>query len=131
MKISELTDDQKSHLAYRLEHNTYCGAITSCRIAKGEFGDMELEEAFRKADKSPRSAKILAKKVMEFKPDPNERFIALKVLEIGSAVVAETKELSLTKSPEIHLKLLRKLSEYFSGFADSYERLMKAAGQLQ
>lgn len=66
MKISELTDIQKQHLAWRLDHKTYCGLLTACRIAKGELGDDDLVEVFKKADKSEHSAKIHARKVINF-----------------------------------------------------------------
>lgn len=75
------------------------------------------------ADKSRRSAKILAKKVIDFKVDPDERFVILRTLEMGSAIVNETKGMN---NPKVQLKLLRKLSKYISDFADSYEGMMKA-----
>ncbi len=67
MKISELSELQKSHLAFRLDKNTPCGMITAGRVIKGEFGDLELVEVFQKfGERSPHSAKILARKVMNF-----------------------------------------------------------------
>jgi hypothetical protein len=68
MTISQLTDDQRGHLIYRLDHNTGCGLLTAIRLAKGEFGDLEIEHIFRTSgDRTPRSAKILATKVKNFK----------------------------------------------------------------
>lgn len=67
MKLSELTNEQKGHLVWRLDHNTYCGLITAGRIAKGEFGDLDLIEVFKMFDKSDHSAKILARKVINFR----------------------------------------------------------------
>ena len=67
MKISELTELQKSHLAWRLDHKTYCGYLTACRIASGKLGDMDLVDVFMKMDKTPHSAKIHARKVINFK----------------------------------------------------------------
>ena len=87
MKISELNDDQRGHLAYLLERNTYCGYGTSCRIAKGEFGDMSLEDAFQKADKSPRWAKYYAKKVMEFKIDADLKAATTTALSLLQPVM--------------------------------------------
>ena len=66
MKISELTDVQKQHLAWRLDAKTYCGYLTACRIARGELGDDDLVTVFKKADKSEHSAKIHARKVINF-----------------------------------------------------------------
>lgn len=67
MKISELNEDQKCHLAWRLDHKTACGLLTACRIARGELGDMDLVEVFKWTGKTDRSAKIHARKVIDFK----------------------------------------------------------------
>lgn len=70
MKLSELTETQKQHLAWRLDHKTSCGMLTAIGISKGNWGDMDLVEIFVKAgDRSERSAKIHDKKVMNFKFD--------------------------------------------------------------
>lgn len=66
MKISELTEIQKQHLIWRLDHKTCCGLITACRIAKGEWGNLDLIELFQRFDMSLRSAKIHATKVRNF-----------------------------------------------------------------
>ena len=69
MKLSELTETQKSHLVWRLDHKTCCGLLTAMRIAKGEFGDKELVDVFMKhGGKSFLSARIHAKKVINFAP---------------------------------------------------------------
>ena len=65
-KISELTKAQKEHLAWRLDHKTYVGYLTACAIARGEHGDLDIVDVFRKADRSERSAKIHARKVLNF-----------------------------------------------------------------
>lgn len=67
MTISQLTEAQKGHLIYRLDHNTYCGLLTAIRIAKGEWGDLEIKDIFLQMDRSPRSASILATKVQKFR----------------------------------------------------------------
>lgn len=64
--ISELTENQKSHLAWRIDHVTGHGYITACAIARGDFGDMLVSDVFRKAGKSDRSAKIHAHKVCTY-----------------------------------------------------------------
>ena len=67
MKLSELTELKKQHLAWRLDHNTSCGYLTAISIAKGELGDLDLIEIFKKfGGRSDHSAKILARKVMNF-----------------------------------------------------------------
>jgi len=65
-KISELTDDQRRHLAWRLDHKTYVGYLTACRIARGEFGDDDLVTVFKRAGRSDRSAKIQARTILNF-----------------------------------------------------------------
>ncbi len=67
-KISELTDRQKGHLAWRLDNNkTYVGMLTAARIARGEYGDLPVNKVFEKADMKPHQAKIHARKVENFK----------------------------------------------------------------
>lgn len=65
-KISELSDDQRSHLAWRLDNKTFVGMVTAAKIARGEHGDDNIVDVFIKADMSERSAKIHARKVMNF-----------------------------------------------------------------
>lgn len=67
MLISELSELQKGHLAWRLDYNTSCGYLTAGRIARGELGDLDLVEVFTEyGGRSDRSAKILARKVINF-----------------------------------------------------------------
>lgn len=66
-KISELNEDQKGHLAWRLDHKTYCGLITASHIARGDHGDLNLVEIFQGFDMKPHQAKIHARKVMKYK----------------------------------------------------------------
>lgn len=65
-RISDLTDDQKGHLAWRLDHKTYVGYLTAGRIVRGEFGDDEVTRVFEKADMTLHQAKIHARKVVNF-----------------------------------------------------------------
>lgn len=68
MRISELNDEQKGHLAWRLDHKTSCGLITACSVARMQHGDLELVEIFKDYGGLPeRSAKIHAAKVRNFK----------------------------------------------------------------
>jgi hypothetical protein len=71
LKISELTKDQKGHLAWRLDHKTHVGYLTACRIARGELGDLDLIDIFKQAGRTDRSAKIHARKVINFKSGHN------------------------------------------------------------
>ena len=72
-KISDLSDDQKSHLAWRIHHCTYVGFITTGRIARGEMGNSTLLEVFTKAGMSEHQAKIHARKVCDFQVTPEQR----------------------------------------------------------
>lgn len=69
MKVSELTEVQQGHLAWRLDHKTAVGFITSVKVARGEgdWGDKDLVEVFKWAGCSDHSAKIHARKVINFK----------------------------------------------------------------
>lgn len=68
MKLSELNDLQKSHLAWRLDNKTACGLLTAIRVARGNFGDLDLVQIFKEfGDRSDRSAKLQAKKVENYK----------------------------------------------------------------
>ena len=76
MKLSELSKEQRSHLAWRLDHNTACGYLTACRVANFDqgieedwIGDLDLVQIFMQfGNRTHRSAVILAKKVIAFKP---------------------------------------------------------------
>jgi hypothetical protein len=93
MKISELSDDQKSHLAYRLDHNTCCGYLTAGRIARGEFGDMEVVDVFLKADRTLRSAQVLARKVEQFTINPRVKEIMDEMVHHKVAITTLCYEL--------------------------------------
>lgn len=67
MKLSELTETQRGHMAWRLDHKTACGLLTALRIAQMEYGDLDVAEIFQKyGGCSPRSAKIHATKCVRF-----------------------------------------------------------------
>jgi hypothetical protein len=67
MNISELTYEQKCHLAWRLDNKTSCGLLTACALARGDFGDISIVDAFIKyGSKSMNSAKIHAGKVINY-----------------------------------------------------------------
>lgn len=88
MLLSELTEDQKSHLAWRLDHNTGCGFITATSVARGVHGDLDIVEIFEKYGFcSKRSAKALAKKVEAYKVDPKKKTIANLTLRIFPEVL--------------------------------------------
>ncbi len=66
MRVSELTEEQKRHLAWRLDHKTTFCLLTACRYARGEGGDLEVVELFKRGGRTDRSAKIHATKVRNY-----------------------------------------------------------------
>jgi hypothetical protein len=68
MKLCDLNYMQRQHLAWRLDVKTACGLITACRIARlgTEFDKQEVYRVFVWAGKSDRSAKIHARKVINY-----------------------------------------------------------------
>lgn len=106
MKISELNDDQKGHLAFLLERHTHCGYGTSGRIARGEFGDDEIVDVFTKADKSKRSARHFAKKVEQFVLDPRKKMLATAKTVVYSDLIISIRQrapdLSFAESIELY-----------------------------
>lgn len=65
-RLSNLSETQKGHLAWRLDHKTSMGMLTACRFARGEFGDLTLVNIFQRAGQSIHSAKIHSRKVVNF-----------------------------------------------------------------
>ncbi len=66
-KVADLSYDNRCHLAWRLDNKTACGLITASRIARGEaLQDKTLVEIFEWAGLTNRSAKIHARKVIDF-----------------------------------------------------------------
>jgi hypothetical protein len=68
VRVKDLAEIQRQHLAWRLDHKTACGMITAGHIARLEpiWADWEVWRVFEWAGRSERSAKIHAKKVIEF-----------------------------------------------------------------
>lgn len=67
--ISELTYDQKCHMAWRADRYTGFGLIQISRLCRGEVGDMRVNEAFEKLDMKPHQAKIHAAAVVKYDPE--------------------------------------------------------------
>lgn len=72
-KLSDLTNIQKHHLAWRLDAKTGCGYITAGRIARGELGDLDLVVIFTTfGGLTRRNARYHALKVLSFElKEPN------------------------------------------------------------
>jgi hypothetical protein len=121
MKISELNEDQKSHLAWRLEHNTYVGYGTACRIARGEFGDLTLEECFLKADKPLRWAKYFAQKVLDFKVSESRKQAMDRSMMVFKTALDATRGLD---SDDI-IWMCESLAESLKGYAKTTRSLVE------
>ena len=67
MKISQLNDEQKEHLAYLLDRHTCCGLIQAARIARGEAQYDDIAELFKAFDKSPADIQELIESVKNYK----------------------------------------------------------------
>ena len=68
MRLSDLTDTKKGHLAWRLDNKTGCGLLTAFAVVRGEHGDLDLVDIFvQYGGKSLHSAKIHARKVINFR----------------------------------------------------------------
>lgn len=77
IKVGQLTDLQKAHLAWRLDHKTYCGMISAIRIAKGKYlfnlkpsANCTLFEIFKAMELTDHAAKIHARKVIDYPNTP-------------------------------------------------------------
>lgn len=66
MRLSDLTDIQKSHLIWQLDHKTAMGLLTACRLVKGEAGNLEVVKLVKMGGRTDCSAKIHATKVRNY-----------------------------------------------------------------
>lgn len=73
-KVKELNRLQKGHLAWRLDHHTYCGFISAGRVSRGEsgFGEKRINEVFENFEMTKHQAKIHATKVVNFELPYND-----------------------------------------------------------
>jgi hypothetical protein len=90
VKISELSDDQKSHLAYRLDKYTGYGISFGRLAAEGKVADT-VEEVFIKAGKPRQAARYHAKKVAEFVVTPEQRRVMELSIELGVHILQATR----------------------------------------
>lgn len=69
VKVKDLPEINRSHLAWWLDAKTIIGYVTAGHIARcnGEWGDKTLYEIFILGGCSPHSAKLHSKKVFDFK----------------------------------------------------------------
>lgn len=67
--LSDLNEDQRGHLAWRLDSKTCCGYLSACKIARLEtpHKDMPIYELFMEMGMTEKAAKIHACKVINFR----------------------------------------------------------------
>lgn len=68
-KLKDLSERQRGHLAWRLDHHTYCGMITASHIARLNHIDLNnrpVNEVLEEFDMTPHQAKIHANKIVNF-----------------------------------------------------------------
>ena len=94
-KISDLNHYQLSHLAWRLDSKTACGALTAVAVAQGKHGDLDLVEVFEKyGDRSRRSALIHARFVEQYVIDKKEQEVVDLVMQATSILHNMAKRLT-------------------------------------
>ena len=97
MKLSQLNEDQKAHLAWRLDHKTACGLGHAASVARGEQGDLDLVTIFERYGMcSPRSAQAHARLTENFKADPSQKRVAEMSFQINRQIWAMVREANLT-----------------------------------
>ena len=113
MKISQLNDEQKEHLAYLLDHHTCCGLIQAARIARVETQYDDIAELFAVFDKSPADIQELIESVKNYKkPCEIERSGSKLICKFTNNPVRETKiflfngiPLSITRGDVKHVAI--------------------------
>lgn len=95
--LSDLSQDQRSHLAWRLDHKTCCGLGTAAAVARGDHGDKDLVTIFMEYGcRTKKSAQTHARFVEQFKVDPDKRAVLDLSLEITSLVSSMVKARNLS-----------------------------------
>ena len=68
--LNDLSELQRQHLAWRLDHKTYCGLITASAIARlqhKDCNDIPIYKLFMEFDMTEKAAKIHACKVINYR----------------------------------------------------------------
>lgn len=104
--LSELNEDRKGHLAWRLDHNTACGFLTAASVARGEHGDMDIVEIFMKyGNRSSRSAKALARKVEQYVRDEGEKRVCEKTIQFHFDILSQCRGMDTFEAVSIMERL--------------------------
>lgn len=64
--LSNCSELQRSHLAWRIDRYTAVGLLTACAIARIERGDKPVNEILEECGMTPHQAKIHATKIINF-----------------------------------------------------------------
>lgn len=94
MKVRDLNEDQKGHLAWRLNTKTGWG-MSAARQAATEMLDTEVSEIFRLAGCTKRSAQAHARLVGEYVYSPEEKKALALTMELLNECLIRTSELDL------------------------------------
>lgn len=110
--LSQLSENQRKHLAWRLDHNTSCGLLTASAVARGDHGDLDLVEIFKKyGDRSERSAKSLARRVETFKVDERVERVVDKVIQIYTDILQRCKGMDTLEQVSVFERLSKSLKD--------------------
>lgn len=117
MKLDELNEDQKSHLAWRLDNKTCCGMITASSIARGDHGNLDLVYIFQQyGDRSKRSAQSHARLVEKFEVDQEaKRDMELcidMIPKLSYCINERCKHLTWKQTVMIKTELVKNLKRY-------------------
>ena len=112
MKLSELTQDQKSHLAWRLDSKTCCGLLTAAAVARGDHGNLDIVEIFiQYGQRTRRSALAHARKVETFVVDENLRIVTNEILRLHRLVLDGVRNLTMQQTADVMKGLAKSLKD--------------------
>ena len=110
--LSDLNEDQRKHLAWRLDAKTCCGLLTAAAVARGDHGDMDIVAIFQEyGDRTLRSAQAHARAVEKFKVDEDKRAVINKTLALFSTIQHETKGLTTKQQIAVYKNLMQSLKD--------------------
>jgi len=102
MKISELNEDQRQHLIWRLDAKTCCGLLTAGSISRGEKGDLDLVDIFMEwGCRNKRSALAHARLVEIYVVDEEKREAADASFQISMFILGRTQSMTLKQVEQI------------------------------
>ena len=116
--ISQLNQDQRNHLAWRLNAKTHCRPLVVAAVIRGDHGDLDIVDIFKSFGKcTERLAKAHVKKIKDFVVDEKDQQVAKIAFMFSDRIRTTTK--SLTSQQQI--KLYKSLIENHKTFLDALE----------